>query len=57
MYSSDGVRQWVMRYDGPGKWMDHARAIAVDTNGNVYVTGSIYNAAFNSDYATIKYAP
>jgi len=51
------TQEWVRRYDGPGKWEDYARAIALDTNGNVYVTGSSYNATCNSDYATIKYAP
>ena len=56
-YNSAGVRQWVKRYDGSGKMGDYARAIAVDTNGNVYVTGSSDNPACNSDYTTIKYAP
>ena len=55
-YNSAGKRQWVRRYDGPGKWYDYATAIAVDTKGNVYVTGCSRNVTGNDDYATIKYS-
>jgi len=49
-YSSDGVEEWVMRYDGPSSQWDFVRAIALDDLGNVYVTGGS-----EGDYATIKY--
>lgn len=58
-FSEDGDFLWVARYDGPGHNLDHASAIAIDINGNVYVTGwSRAGSDFASeDYATIKYSP
>jgi uncharacterized delta-60 repeat protein len=56
-YNSTGQQQWVRRYDGPGNDTDVANAIAIDTSGNVYVTGSSYGTGGNQDYATIKYDP
>ncbi len=38
MYSSDGVPQWTNRYSGPGG-VDYANALALDSGGNVIVTG------------------
>ncbi len=58
-YNSNGVEQWVARYNGSGSDRDHARAIAVDGDGNAYVTG-FTNAKsgrnFVSYYGTVKYA-
>ncbi len=48
---------WVRRYNGPGNGDDVAYTLAVDDNGNVYVTGLSYNDSLNLDYATIKYVP
>jgi hypothetical protein len=54
-YDSAGVQKWVQRYNGPGNGDDWASSLAVDGQGNVYVTGGDYGLGTNSDYATIKY--
>ncbi len=55
-YSSSGVALWMNFFSGPGTGYDGANALAVDTNGNVYVTGSASGTVSYSDYATIKYS-
>ena len=46
---------WVARYSGGGQ--EEAYALAVDSSGNVYVTGT-RNADVNGfDYLTVKYDP
>jgi uncharacterized delta-60 repeat protein len=54
-YNSQGVQQWVQRYNGPGNGDDWGQAIAVDEQSNVYVTSTSYGSGTMSDYATIKY--
>ena len=54
-YSSAGDTIWTKRYDGSGEGDDISRAIAVDSSGNVYVTGVSKGSGTSDDYATIKY--
>jgi hypothetical protein len=54
-YNSDGIEQWVARYNGQGNQWDRANAVAVDQFGNVYVTGQSIGNRTGSDYATVKY--
>lgn len=56
-YNTEGVQQWVTRYNGPGNSMDMAYSIATDVAGNSYVTGysSSWNGITGQDYTTIKY--
>jgi uncharacterized delta-60 repeat protein len=56
-YLSNGDTAWIRRYSRVGNYDDGAYAIALDDNGNVYVTGYSFGTSTNSDYATIKYYP
>ena len=57
MYDPDGNELWTSRYNSPGDGDDVPADIAVDDQGNVYVTGTSYTSGSNSDYVTVKYAP
>jgi hypothetical protein len=53
-YDPDGNLLWDRQYDGPGGWDDFATGIAVDSEGNVYVTGESVGE-LGMDFATVKY--
>ncbi len=54
-YDPFGKMLWSSRYFGPEHSIDMADAVAVDNNGNVYVTGESIGINSNFDFATIKY--
>jgi hypothetical protein len=56
-YSSAGEPLWTNRYnDGIAFWPGQANALAVDSSGNVVVTGKSEGSGTLTDYATVKYS-
>jgi len=55
-YGAGGKMCWVQRFNGKGNGQDTPSAIAVDSAGNVYVTGrSQLSSSDDFDFATVKY--
>jgi hypothetical protein len=62
-YDPNGNELWVSTYDGPGHWeffccsdyWDEPYDLALDEQGNVYVTGKSRGDKSNDDWATVKY--
>ena len=54
-YNPNGNLIWEQRYNGPSNTNDAATALAVDNQGNVYVTGNSEGNGTGADYATVKY--
>jgi hypothetical protein len=55
-YSGAGVPLWTNRYDGLGSGHDYPMALAIATNGAVFVTGFSYDPAGFSRFATVAYS-
>jgi hypothetical protein len=56
-YYPNGDTAWIKRYGRVGNYDDGAYAMALDDDGNAYVTGYSFGTSINSDYLTIKYRP
>jgi outer membrane protein assembly factor BamB len=55
-YSNAGVPLWTNRYNGPASEEDYPTAVAVDSSGNVFVTGYSLDSGGYSDFATVAYS-
>jgi uncharacterized delta-60 repeat protein len=55
-YNGDGSELWVRRYNGPANGSDQPFDIAIDSTGNVSVTGWSTGIGSGWDWATIKYS-
>ncbi|MFZ0453900.1 MAG: SBBP repeat-containing protein [Ignavibacteriaceae bacterium] len=54
-YSKEGVEKWVASFSGNTTGIAQGTSITLDSLGNIYVTGNIFNSNSGSDYALIKY--
>jgi uncharacterized delta-60 repeat protein len=54
-YSPNGDVLWAQSYNGPGNGYDAGQAIAVDADGNAYVTGN-HTTATGLECVTLKYS-
>ncbi len=54
-YNSQGIEQWIARYNGDYNSHDSATALVVDEKENVYITGASIRFGSSYDYVTIKY--
>lgn len=55
-YNSAGAQQWLQTFDGPSASGDYGKAITLDQNNNVIVTGQSFQTNQWFDYMTIKYS-
>jgi hypothetical protein len=56
-YSSSGDQKWVKTYNGKADDYDEGNALALDGQGNIYVTGFTDVSDKRNDMITIKYNP
>jgi uncharacterized delta-60 repeat protein len=54
-YTTDGDSLWCKRYDGIPNSYDRSTSLALDGNGNAYVTGTSNASGNGDDYATVKF--
>lgn len=55
-FDANGVQKWVVRYSGTGNGQNYPSSLALDANGDVYITGASAGAGTGLDIATIKYS-
>ena len=55
-YNSYGAIQWIQRYNGLANGIDWAYSLALDSIGNVYITGESFDNNTGMDIVTIKYS-
>ena len=58
-YNSNGTQLWQKEFNGIGDELDAPAAIALDTSGNIFVTGYSFRGPtlLNYEIVTIKYTP
>ncbi len=58
-YDPDGNQLWISEYNGIGNGLDGSTALALDTSGNIFVTGYSFRgpAATDDEIVTLKYNP
>ncbi len=54
-YNSEGVQQWIQRYNSPFSEEDTGDNLVLDLNDNIYITGVSQQAPGNYDAITLKY--
>src|SRR4030042_2394297 len=52
-YTKDGILLWNRTYSSEGSNSDGGQGIAIDADGNIYVAGSLYDAAHTSGDALL----
>ncbi len=55
-YDPDGNVQWIQRYNGPANGIDWVHSLAIDSAGNIIVTGESFGISSDMDIATVKYS-
>ncbi len=54
-YNTSGSILWEATFNGPVNGGDYSNALAIDTSGNIYVTGRVDYGTTGADIITIKY--
>ncbi|MEO8209678.1 MAG: SBBP repeat-containing protein [bacterium] len=55
-YNSKGIEQWTEIFNGKANGSDIVTSLALDNDGNIYVTGYSYEGSTSIDYVTLKYS-